>query len=1134
MIAGAPAKTVLQHIRDLVDGEATKGLTDAQLLERFSVHREESAFAALLHRHGRLVWGVCRNILRIEQDAEDAFQATFLVLARQPASILKKHSVGSWLYGVAFRVAMKAKKKMNKRQARERGAVEQAADRTANDLAWRELQAILDEEIQRLPEVYRAPFVLCCLEGTTREAASRELGLSQGTISSRIARARQTLQNRLVRRGVGLPAALCAHAVWTESTYALVPPALVMGTLKAACGVREASTAALALAKGVGGSTLAKWQAGAVLALTLGLLSVVGANWAGRTASLPPAEPVAVQPEVGPAVKKDAHGDALPGGAVARLGTLRYRAPGSQIAVTADGKEIVAVDAALLVRRFDARTGELLATSQLPGSPAPVFRISPRGTFVLSQAFSSKGQVQLELWNVAQGKKVQTLACGEYWIFGANGIAFAPDESQVVLAPVQGSRERKVVLWDLQTFKTRDLWLQEKEIYEHYFDPVAVFSPNGRRVLVCHHDLTIRCWDTESCKLLWESERRQMSALLCFSPDSQTIVCESGIGIGPSRIDANTGKPSKETLKPPKEALYHLGLSPDGKWMAFENGFGEMLLWQPGSAKVDMKLPAPPHLLDTIYRTINQVPTNFAFTADSKAIIRRNGALERWDLTSGKPAFVDAESRGHTEEVSRLVFSPDGRLLASSAQDQSARLWDVATGRALHVFGKNLGNHLAFAPDGRTLFAGPFDGRGLLREWDAVGGRVIRTLEGPERAVLSSSADKEIRITPDGRQAFLLTMANGGSSAECILTTLDLQAGKCEGQKKVPWGADSIITPDGKSVVAVDHGSNSIRLWDLNAATHRFQFQTDRAQDTGRHVYMWDLAVSPSGRLMAEHSLFRRGRSREDHYDDLRIGEMDSGRQLAKLPYPDQAEFAFSADDCLLAVAVGNQVHFWETASWKEVGSIKLADDSASRVRSLAFSPDGRTLATGHADSTILLWDTTLRGGTRGGALDKAQIEVLWTALAGADAVKAYAAMWRMTDDPKQALALLDQKLQAVAAAPPEVVGRLLTDMDSSKYSVRMAADKALRDLGAKAEPAIRAALKANPTLEMRQRLEAILKTLDPWERLTGDTLREVRAVQVLERIATPDARNILERLAKGAPMRLNRAAQEALGRLTP
>jgi hypothetical protein len=99
---------------------------------------------------------------------------------------------------------------------------------------------------------------------------------------------------------------------------------------------------------------------------------------------------------------------------------------------------------------------------------------------------------------------------------------------------------------------------------------------------------------------------------------------------------------------------------------------------------------------------------------------------------------------------------------------------------------------------------------------------------------------------------------------------------------------------------------------------------------------------------------------------------------------------------------------------------------------------------------------------------------------------------------------------------------------------VRTAADKALRDLGAKAEPGIRAALKANPTLEMRQRLEAILKTLDPWERLTGDALREMRAVQVLERIATPEARNILDRLAKGAPMRLNRAAQEALARLTP
>ena len=121
----------------------------------------------------------------------------------------------------------------------------------------------------------------------------------------------------------------------------------------------------------------------------------------------------------------------------------------------------------------------------------------------------------------------------------------------------------------------------------------------------------------------------------------------------------------------------------------------------------------------------------------------------------------------------------------------------------------------------------------------------------------------------------------------------------------------------------------------------------------------------------------------------------------------------------------------------------------------------------------------------------------------------------------------------AVAAAPPETVAPLLTDLDSGKYSVRLAAEKALRDLGVKAEPALRAALKANPTLEMRQRLEAVLETLDPWQRLTGDALREVRAVQVLERIATPEARHILERLAQGtAPTRLNRAAQAALARL--
>src|SRR4051812_5492279 len=186
-------------------------LSDEQLLERFLAHRDETAFAALMQRHGPMVLGVCRAVLRHPQDAEDAAQSTFLVLAKKAAAIRQHSSLASWLHGVAYRLAMKA------RAAQVRASQEQRPGRPSpspmDDLTWRGLRQGLHEDLRRLPESYRLPLVLCSLEGQTQDEAARRLGWTTGMVKGRLDRGRALLRRRLTRRGLTLAVPLLATSL---------------------------------------------------------------------------------------------------------------------------------------------------------------------------------------------------------------------------------------------------------------------------------------------------------------------------------------------------------------------------------------------------------------------------------------------------------------------------------------------------------------------------------------------------------------------------------------------------------------------------------------------------------------------------------------------------------------------------------------------------------------------------------------------------------------------------------------------------------------------------------------------------------------------------------------------------------
>jgi RNA polymerase sigma factor (sigma-70 family) len=214
--------------------QALGSLPDRDLLERFVGSHDESAFTVLIERHGPMVNGACRRALANRHDAEDACQATFLVLARKAESLRKKESLGSWLHGVALRVAAGLKREAIRRKSREQRVDPPApANPAADDVTWREVQAVLDEELGRLPERYRAPLILCYLECLTRDEAARQLGLTLGGLHGRLERGRELLRKRLVGRGLSLPAALSAVAL-VESVCHALSPTFVISSARAA------------------------------------------------------------------------------------------------------------------------------------------------------------------------------------------------------------------------------------------------------------------------------------------------------------------------------------------------------------------------------------------------------------------------------------------------------------------------------------------------------------------------------------------------------------------------------------------------------------------------------------------------------------------------------------------------------------------------------------------------------------------------------------------------------------------------------------------------------------------------------------------------------------------------------------
>ncbi len=243
-MADVVTRNVLRHLSDLARMQAIRQQSDGALLRAFVAENDQAAFTTLVERHGRMVLAVCRRVLHNLQDAEDAFQATFILLARNASSIRKQQSLSSWLHGTAYRTACNARRATLRRRRHEAEVMTMREKNAGHDLAWRDVQALLDEEVQRLPAVYRTAFILCCLEEKSSIEAATLLHVKEGTVRTRVARARAQLREAFYRRGVSLSVAAAAASVAEGTASAGVPGALVASTVEAAIALAANAGAA--------------------------------------------------------------------------------------------------------------------------------------------------------------------------------------------------------------------------------------------------------------------------------------------------------------------------------------------------------------------------------------------------------------------------------------------------------------------------------------------------------------------------------------------------------------------------------------------------------------------------------------------------------------------------------------------------------------------------------------------------------------------------------------------------------------------------------------------------------------------------------------------------------------------------
>jgi WD40 repeat protein len=772
-----------------------------------------------------------------------------------------------------------------------------------------------------------------------------------------------------------------------------------------------------------------------------------------------------------------------------------------------------------------------------------LFMFSPDGKYLVCGGVDGAGMEELSIWDTSTGQRRQRFTSpGPH--FECRDAVFSKDGTTLTTISLnrqEGGHPLIRRVLDVATGQEKQR-LSIKDRADVY---TGTLFPDGDRFAAFFADRSLRFFDGSGKEVRRMPMTAEVALKLAVSPDGRQIAVP-GADETLRVYDLNSGK-EISSLQHARALFLYATYSHDGRWLAAlsENHQepGGIYVWDPASGN-EFRLRG-----EELIKGIWENPQSVAFSPDGRLLAASfQAGLEVivWDLATRKEVLRLFAG----ERPSVIAFSPNGKTIAAVIETGEISLWDVATGKLLPLsaYPRMPLQNLRFTPHGKSLI-GTAD---KVRAWDLTSGNENRQfanvnaeaiwnapLLSPDESRIATTDRKQVRLWNAQTGAKLLDFKNTDDSVSEMCFSPDgrkLAVGEIrEGTRPRTiriWDASSgrqlksltvsnnvsslAFSPDGRWLVSGSPvqrpGDESLRCWDM----------TDDREAWHASIDDWmpsHLSFSRDGRLLAgDAALFARvcDVATRRHWRTFRV---PTGMITCSALSPDGRT--------LVTGERSGVVRFWEVASGKE----RYRWNSDGAVHSVAYSPDARFLAVASAHAPLYIWDIVRALGKQA-ETSPSRLEQAWPDLAAEDAGKAWAAVWLLAQDPEKSVTLLQSRLTAAQAADAARIAKLVEELASPRFAVRERAAVEFGRIGEQAEEPLRQALPRVASPEIRQRLEQLLAKLEG-PITSSETLRVIRAVEVLEYVATPQARTVLKRLAKGAPeAHMTREAKASLSRL--